>query len=122
MSSQAKEIFCDAAVLVYVLDVASSSPVADCDYFEECVRTLRSSSPDARVVVLLHKTDLLGEPEEAHRHIKQYESDVRRRALPTLAQCYATSIWDESLYKVLLPAAGRRLIPPPRRGRVSCQR
>lgn len=90
------DLFSNVAVLVYVLDVASDSP-DDLVQFEACVTTLRTNSPEANLFILFHKSDLLsGSPTS---QLKEREGELKRKALPTLAHCFITTIWDESLYR-----------------------
>jgi Ras-related GTP-binding protein A/B len=92
------ELFENVAVLVFVLDVTSTD-AQDIRLFEQCVSALRAHSPEARLFVLLHKADLLGSIGSPSALLKEREGEVRRVALPTLAACYHTSIWDASLHK-----------------------
>lgn len=115
----ASELFQDVAALVYVFDLTSESlGTRDVSDFEAVIRTMREEGSagacETPVFVMLHKTDRsvssTGSPSAA---VREREAEIRRRALPTLAHCYATSIWDESLYRAwaavlaaLLPIGG----------------
>lgn len=63
------------------------------------VEFLLRHSPEAILTVLLHKYDAarLGEPTSSP--LRESEGRIKIMALPLLASCYHTSIWDESLYK-----------------------
>lgn len=106
-------LFADVAALVYVIDVEHVGSESELLYMESTIDSLRQMSLDAPVFVLLHKTDLLV---ARHETLKERELEIRKRALPTLVHVYATSIWDESLYKVPRPL----YMPLYRRGRASC--
>ncbi len=85
-------------MLVHVFDVSAPDTLAnDMEYFEACIGALHTFSPEARLAVLLHKTDLLAH--DVHGLLRERETDIKRRALPSLAVCFATSIWNESLYR-----------------------
>ncbi|PJF18507.1 Ras-related GTP-binding protein A-like Protein [Paramicrosporidium saccamoebae] len=96
LNSQSSELFSNVAVLVYAFDVTSES-TEGMSQFDGCMSALRTYSPEAKLFVLFHKSDLLsGSPSTL---LRDRESDLKRRALPTLAHCHITSIWDESLYR-----------------------
>lgn len=92
---RATDIFSRVAVLVYVIDVAGLP--ADEVTFEACTGALRRHSPDSRLFILLHKADLL--PGTGAPPLRELEGRLKRRALPTLATCFYSTIWDESIYR-----------------------
>lgn len=92
---RATEVFSLVAALVYVIDVASL-PVDEVT-FEACTEVLRQHSPDASLFILFHKSDLLATAGASP--LRELEGRLKRRALPTLATCFYSSIWDESIYR-----------------------
>jgi len=128
MNSQRNQVFSAVAALIYVVDVVSTDEEAgdgrewetDLRYFRcvratdvsDCVSALQSHSPNAEVFCLLHKMDLI----ESSRRRDLYRSrvaDLRKKTREVLQehasspqardvihlQCFATSIWDATLYK-----------------------
>eukprot|EP00474_Spongospora_subterranea_P002442 CRZ02900.1 hypothetical protein [Spongospora subterranea] len=96
--SQRDHIFKNVEVLIYVFDITSKETAKDMEYFQECLDTVRSMSPNAKVFCLVHKMDMI-QPEAARARL----FDGRRHDLTTMAgdlevSCFPTSIWDESLY------------------------
>lgn len=99
-TTQRDHIFRMVEVLIHVFDVQSKEVPKDIDTFVRCLKHLREYSPDARVFVLLHKMDLVA----AERRDEVFSSTFRtlaEHARPYQFNItgYATSIWDESLYK-----------------------
>ncbi|GAA94282.1 uncharacterized protein L969DRAFT_80274 [Mixia osmundae IAM 14324] len=110
LSSQRDSIFRDVHSLIYIFDVESSQfSTLDMHYFAECLSALRAnsgapkstSSAGPMVHVLIHKMDLVPttsrqevfakRSEEIRSKCREYDwQDVR---------IFATSIWDETLYK-----------------------
>jgi hypothetical protein len=69
----------------------------------ECLSALQANSPDAHVFCLLHKMDLV----EANRRRSVYASrveELRKKSQGSTIHCFATSIMDETIYKVSLPS------------------
>lgn len=96
--SQRSNIFPNVAVLIYVFDIESPDLEKDFRYYEGCVDALGANSPDSRIFCLVHKMDLV--PEDIRGQIFQERADLiasRSRGHPV--QCFATSIWDETLYR-----------------------
>ena len=98
-SAQREHIFAGAAALIYVFDVASAEGAADLRLFAGAVEALAQfSGSDVRLMVLLHKMDLV--PAEARAPLVAARAAAIRaasRGLPL--QLFATSIFDESLYR-----------------------
>lgn len=95
--SQRDHIFRNVAVLIYVFDVESQQMAKDIQYFTLCVEALRSNSENPKIFCLVHKMDLVPEDkrEEVFNKQKAVVADIVKE-LETL--CFATSIWDETLY------------------------
>jgi Ras-related GTP-binding protein A/B len=99
-TTQRDHIFRMVEVLIHVFDVESKEVPKDIETFIRCLRHLREFSPDAKVFVLLHKMDLVRVERRdevfnttmraLHEHSKPYGYSLTG---------FATSIWDESLYK-----------------------
>mmetsp|Transcript_37005 Transcript_37005/g.72240 ORF Transcript_37005/g.72240 Transcript_37005/m.72240 type:complete len:306 (-) Transcript_37005:182-1099(-) len=95
--SQRDHIFRNVAVLIFVFDVESQN-VKDMQYFGLCVEALKANSENPKVFCLLHKMDLV--PEEDRDKVFQMQSDKIREIAGSLSNmCFATSIWDETLYR-----------------------
>jgi len=96
--SQKHTIFRNVAVLIYVLDVESRELEKDFHYYQSCLSSILENSKDAKIFCLLHKTDLI--PEDQRELVfAEREAELKRRSLPLEITCFATSIWDETLYK-----------------------
>ena len=96
--SQKEHIFRNAAVLIYVVSVTGGERSKEIAYFKSAIENLRAFSPNARVFVLVHKIDLLP-PGERSGVFQAQSEELRAVATPTNLEIFATSIWDETLYK-----------------------
>jgi Ras-related GTP-binding protein A/B len=91
--------------LIYVLDVQSADADRDLAFFSSTVRALFEISPDAKVMVLVHKMDLVPEANGERVNVLSHrEAAVRSLAhsaglLDENIDVFGTSIWDETLYK-----------------------
>lgn len=87
-------------VLIYVFDVESKEVPKDIETFVRCLRHLREFSPDAKVFVLVHKMDLV-QIENREDVFNSTMSRLNDHSKPYGYKLtgFATSIWDESLYK-----------------------
>lgn len=110
LSSQKDTIFSNVAVLIYVFDNTTSDWDSDITYFEEILLALRENSPDAGVWCLINKMDLVDKEDPKRKRYNErkeilmglnekVEKEVEERGRHIT--CFPTSIWDESLYKVL---------------------
>lgn len=101
LDSQRHQVFSAVGVLIYVFDlVGEDSEEWDKDVrsYKECLSALQDNSPDAHVFCLLHKMDLV----DASRRRSVYASrveELRKKSEGTQINCFATSIWDETIYK-----------------------
>lgn len=91
-------IFRSVQLLIYVFDIESDEEGSDSVQFAEVLEALEQHSPDARVFVLVHKMDLVRE------EMREKVFDERKESILELAgrlnvTCFATSIWDETLYR-----------------------
>ncbi|KAI3634256.1 hypothetical protein MIR68_007860 [Amoeboaphelidium protococcarum] len=99
-TSQKDHIFKNVQVLIYVMDVetkADEDVDRDLNNYQMCIDALKANSPQAKVFVLIHKMDLV--------NLMDRESTMSMwlNRLKVVdkgdAMYFATSIWDESLYK-----------------------
>ncbi|SPO20799.1 related to GTR1 - GTP-binding protein [Ustilago trichophora] len=122
LDKQRSQVFSTVGVLIYVFDLVGAEGgeegqtewERDLRYYKDCVSALYQYSPDAQVFCLLHKMDLV----DKSRRAAVYSSRVKelRRKSAEVAQAaassrgaqgkqgfrvhaFATSIWDESLYR-----------------------
>lgn len=120
LDKQRSQVFSTVGVLIYVFDLVGAEGgeegqtewERDLRYYKDCISALYQYSPDAQVFCLLHKMDLV----DKSRRASVYSSRVKelRRKSREVAQaagsasmgsegfrvhCFATSIWDESLYR-----------------------
>lgn len=98
LTSQRSTIFRQVGVLIYVFDVESRDREMDLKYYQECLQSLKTFSPDAGVFVLVHKMDLVRGDKIAVFNKKKAELEEAANEIPVTV--FGTSIWDESLYKV----------------------
>lgn len=121
MDTQRTQVFSAVGVLIYVVDLVNTDDEngdpheweADLRYFHDCLSALQSNSPGAEVFCLLHKMDLI-EPSRRCDIYKRRVADLRRKTREVLSEhasspsvpsqvrlrCFATSIWDATLYRV----------------------
>ena len=99
--SQKEHIFRNAMVLIYVMSVSvhtGGDMQKELSYFKNAVDNLRTLSPQARVFCLIHKFDLVPPSEREFVFNRQcQELKVIAGTIPI--EFFATSIWDETLYK-----------------------
>ena len=97
--SQKEHIFRNATVLIYVISVAvGGDHQKEVLYFRNAIENLRALSPNARVFCLIHKFDLVPPADRESVFAKQ-SAELSEIAGPTNIEFFATSIWDETLYK-----------------------
>ncbi|KAK6032181.1 Gtr1/RagA G protein region [Ostertagia ostertagi] len=107
LSSQKDQIFKNVQVLIYVFDVESREFEKDLGYYQSCLEALLHNSPNAQVFCLIHKMDLI-EVDHRDQTFEDRASLVLRFSemaagpdrASTVCQCFRSSIWDETLYKV----------------------
>ena len=98
LTSQRDYIFANVEVLIYVFDVESKEFQTDVMYYRNCIEALRQNSQQARIFILLHKMDLIAE-ELRINVFKERSAEIQRISSPSDVVCFATTIWDESLYR-----------------------
>ena len=100
LTSQKAYVFSEVGVLIYVFDIESREFERDLQTFSTVIKALESFSPRARVFCLIHKMDLVQADfrsalfEERERVIVRRSGKFERGI-----RCFATTIWDQSLYK-----------------------
>lgn len=98
IASQRENIFRNVEVLIYVFDVESRELERDFHYYQSCLEAILHNSPDAKIFCLIHKMDLI-QQDDVERVFREREGDLCKLSLPLTCTCFATSIWDETLYK-----------------------
>ncbi|CAD6887616.1 unnamed protein product [Tilletia controversa] len=101
ISANSKHVFTSVGVLIYVFDLVSSDPGEwgrDVQYYSECLAALREHSPQARVFCLLHKMDKISLSERQAVYYAKVEELKHKSGHDDKVTCFATSIWNESLY------------------------
>jgi len=101
LTTQRSTIFQSVGVMIYVFDVESHETTKDMEYYRDCLDGLRYYSPEAAIFILLHKMDLVREPQQIldkkRQELQEASGDV-----PILL--FGTTIFDQTLYKVHLPS------------------
>ena len=101
--SQKEHVFRNTMILIYVLSASAvvndgGDSQKEITYYRNTVDSLRQLSPDAKIYVLVHKSDLI--PPNDRANVFNKTSDMLRTIASGMpVECFLTSIWDESLYK-----------------------
>ncbi|KAK3326036.1 Gtr1/RagA G protein conserved region-domain-containing protein [Apodospora peruviana] len=127
LSQQRAHVFSNVGVLIYVFDIESRDVERDLATYVNIISALVQYSREAKVFVLIHKMDLV-HPSTREQVFEERVSIVRRKTAEAVAivrkqkpeypasasvsegsgmipdidldmQLFATSIWDQSLYK-----------------------
>jgi Ras-related GTP-binding protein A/B len=98
VSTQRSNIFSDVAVLIYVFDIESREVPRDLETYSTVIRALHQHSPSANVFCLIHKMDLIQHEHRGHLYLERAQL-VRDKSEAFEPETFASSIWDESLYK-----------------------
>jgi len=96
--SQRDTIFRNVEVLIYVFDIDSGDLENDITLFDGILEAMEQNSPDASIFILIHKMDLVSE-EDRERAFTERSSLIQSRSQQFKMKCFATSIWDETLYR-----------------------
>ena len=96
--SQRDTIFRNVEVLIYVFDIDSGDLENDITLFDGILDAMEQSSPDASIFVLIHKMDLYAEVDR-ERAFNERSALIQSRSQQFKMKCFATSIWDETLYR-----------------------
>jgi Ras-related GTP-binding protein A/B len=100
LQNQRGDIFSGVALLIYVFDIESRDFPRDLETFKTVLEALYDGSPDARLICLFHKMDLV---QEELRESLFFERELILRQICHMFAdivVLGTSIWDETLYKV----------------------
>ena len=92
-SNQQKKI----TALIYVFDATSITFEEDIKQYREIIERLYSISPDTKIFALIHKIDVFDDEMKDYEYL-QKEGKIILVSKPFKTMCYATSIYDESLY------------------------
>jgi len=89
--------------MIFVFDISSKEAAPDMLSFASTIRALHEFSPNSKIFVLIHKMDLVPTDQKS-RVYQQRALDVRSTCedegfLAQQVDFWATSIWDQSLYK-----------------------
>ena len=96
--AQKETMFRNVELLIYVFDVESSEIETEITHFDNVLEALETYSPEARIFVLIHKMDLLKE-EDRISSFNERERMYQSRTDHFKLKAFATSIWDETLYR-----------------------
>lgn len=109
LTQQRIHVFSNVGVLIYVFDIESRDVERDLATYASILAALLQFSPTAKVYVLIHKMDLVVPAsreavyDERVRVVRQktvdHASSVGGDAVGIELTAFATSIWDQSLYK-----------------------
>jgi Ras-related GTP-binding protein A/B len=91
-------MFMDVQVLIYVIDIEDKDFMKELTYFKDTIESLYQNSRNAKVYVLVHKMDLIGE-EDREKTFRKREQELQGAASPNNITCFRTSIWDETLFR-----------------------
>ncbi|KAJ3261731.1 Interleukin-4 receptor subunit alpha [Boothiomyces macroporosus] len=104
LTSQREQVFRNVEVLIYVFDVESRDE-KDLIYYQSIIDGMREGSKDAQVTIklmlifcLIHKMDLI-QQDKREKIFNMRCKDLAERSYPFKPIVFATSIWDETLYK-----------------------
>ncbi|KAK4138395.1 hypothetical protein BT67DRAFT_8259 [Trichocladium antarcticum] len=118
LSQQRAHVFSNVGVLIYVFDIESRDVERDLATYVNIISALVQYSREAKVFVLIHKMDLI-QPTTREETFERRAAVVRRKTAEAVGimhkqkpeqlqppppvdidlQLFATSIWDQSLYK-----------------------
>lgn len=99
LTTQRSTIFQHVGVMIYVFDIESQGVNKDLEYYRDCMEGLKQFSPDAAVFLLVHKMDLARGSKSAVFEKKKKE--LKESSGDGIVDVFGTSIYDESLYKVI---------------------
>jgi Ras-related GTP-binding protein A/B len=100
LNNQRSHVFGSVAVLIFVFDIESREFMADVASYNNIILALEEFSPNAKVFCLIHKIDLVQTRMRAE--LFEQRTTVVKENSSRFAdgiEFYATSIWDQSLYK-----------------------
>lgn len=98
LSQQRAHVFSNVGVMIYVFDVESRDFERDLLTYRSIITALSQFSPSSSVYILIHKMDLIA----PHLREDAYNNrviSIRSKSDQFDPIPFATSIWDQSLYK-----------------------
>jgi Ras-related GTP-binding protein A/B len=98
LSQQRAHVFSNVGVLIYVFDIESRDFDRDLLTYRSIISALGQFSPSSTVYILIHKMDLVA-PHLREDSYNDRISIIRARSEAFDPIPFATSIWDQSLYK-----------------------
>lgn len=98
LSQQRSHVFSNVGVLIYVFDIESRDFDRDLVTYLSITSALAQYSPTASVYVLIHKMDLVPATQREEAYSARIAM-VRSKSDIFEPVTFATSIWDQSLYK-----------------------
>lgn len=98
LSQQRQHVFSNVGVLIYVFDIESRDFERDLLTYRSIIAALSQFSPTASVYTLIHKMDLVV-PNQREEIYNERVAYVRAKSDSFDPTPFATSIWDQSLYK-----------------------
>ncbi|KAI1812795.1 Gtr1/RagA G protein conserved region-domain-containing protein [Poronia punctata] len=107
LTQQRVHVFSNVGVLIYVFDIESRDVDRDMVTYVQIISALMQYSPTAKVYVLIHKMDLItmhareavfvDRVKTVRQKTAEYIQAANNQELELIP--FATSIWDQSLYK-----------------------
>lgn len=98
LTQQRHQVFTNVGVLIYVFDIESRDFDRDLLTYRSIIVALAQFSPGAAIYILIHKMDLVM-PESRESMYNDRVAAVRAKSETFEVVPFATSIWDQSLYK-----------------------
>lgn len=98
LSYQKETVFKCVDVFIYVFNVESAEFNNDLESYAACLDCLKEFSPEAEVFCLIHKMDLIQLSEQQALY-EDRTASVLKVSNGTKCNFFATSIWDETLFK-----------------------
>ncbi|KAN0099770.1 Gtr1/RagA G protein conserved region domain containing protein [Hyaloscypha variabilis] len=98
LSQQRQHVFSNVGVLIYVFDIESRDFDRDLLTYRSIIAALGQFSPTSSVYILVHKMDLVV-PNQREDIYNDRVALIRSKSDAFAPIPFATSIWDQSLYK-----------------------
>ena len=98
LSQQRQHVFSNVGVLIYVFDIESRDFDRDILTYRSIITALGQFSPTSSVYILVHKMDLVV-PAQREDIFNDRVALIRSKSDAFVPIPFATSIWDQSLYK-----------------------
>ncbi|TQS38405.1 hypothetical protein Golomagni_01089 [Golovinomyces magnicellulatus] len=98
LTQQRQHVFSNVGVLIYVFDIESRDFNRDLLTYRSIVTAIAQFSPTASIYILIHKMDLVVPNLREDLYFDRV-SLIRSKSLSFSPIPFATSIWDQSLYK-----------------------